>query len=266
MLELKSVWGTCGAGAVKDVSFRLPNGKTYGVFSSRYADAVALCSLMSGARTPTGGVILAGGFDLHREARQARRGIGYLPPDLLPDGELTPIEYLMTVADVRELPYDKTLRRAHELLELADLADKKDCLIANLSHGEGRILCLLQTLLGNPEILILSSLLSGLTPKDAQKMRDLIRYFSDTYTIFLCTPSPQNLCELCGEIIILQDGALSAIAPATAEELLREYSTATAEASAPEASKPRKRTRWSMLTEKSDDYEVLENNEKEGKS
>lgn len=266
MLELKSVWGTCGTGAVKDVSFRLPNGKTYGVFSSRYADAVALCSLMSGARTPTEGVILAGGFDLHREAHQARRGIGYLPPDLLPDGELTPIEYLMTVADVRELPYDKTLRRAHELLELADLADKKDRLIANLSHGEGRILCLLQTLLGNPEILILSSPLSGLTPKDAQKMRDLIRYFSDTYTIFLCTPSPQDLCEMCDEIIILQDEALRAIAPATAEELLAKYSTATAEASAPEASKPRKRTRWSMLTEKSDDYEVLENNEKEGKS
>ena len=138
-------------------------------------------------------------------------------------------------------------------------------MIANLSHAEGRVLCLLQALLGNPEILILSSPLSGLTPKDAQKMRDLIRYFSDTYTIFLCTPSSQDLCEMCDEVIILQDGALIAIAPATAEELLAEYST-TADASAPEASKPHKRTRWSMLTEKSDDYEVLETNEKEGKN
>ena len=266
MLELKSVWGTCGAGAIKDVSFRLPNGKTYGVFSSHYADAVALCSLMSGARTPTDGVILAGGFDLHREARQARGGIGYLPPDLLPDGELTPIEYLMSVADLRELPYDKTLRRAHELLELADLANKKDRLIANLSHGEGRVLCLLQALLGNPEILILSSPLSGLIPKDAQKMRDLIKYFSDTYTVFLCTPSLGDLCEMCDEIIVLQDGALGAIAPATAEELLMEYSVTAPDASAPKAAKPRKRTRWSMLTEKSGDYEVLEGDEKEGKN
>lgn len=265
MLELKSVWGICGAGAVKDVSLRLPNGKTYGVFSSRYADAVALCSLMSGARTPTDGVILAGGFDLHREARQARRGIGYLPPDLLPDGELTPIEYLMAVADMRELPYDKTLRHVHEMLELADLADKKERLIANLSHGEGRILCLLQALLGRPEILILSSPLSGLAPKDAQKMRDLIKYFSDTYTIFLCTPSPQDLCEMCDEIIVLQEGTLKTVAPATAEELLKEYSAAPAEVSLPQESKQRKRTRWSMLTEKSGDCEVLEDDTKEGK-
>ena len=59
MIELKSVSGALGAGEVNNVSFRLPNGKTYGVFSSRYADAVCLLSLMSGARTPIDGVILA---------------------------------------------------------------------------------------------------------------------------------------------------------------------------------------------------------------
>ena len=135
MIELKSVSGSLGAGKVKNVSFRLPNGKTYGVFSSCYADAVALCALMSGARTPTGGNVLAGGFDMHREAKQARRGIGFLPADLLPDSDLTPLEFLMTVADARNLNYDKTVRYAHELLELANLAEKKDCLIANLSYG-----------------------------------------------------------------------------------------------------------------------------------
>ena len=267
LIELKSVSGTFGEGAIKDVSFRLPNGKTYGVFSSCYADAVCLCALMSGARTPTSGVVLAGGFDMHREAKQARRGIGFLPADLLPDNELTPIEYLMATADARELPYEKTLRHAHELLELADLIDKKDRLIANLSHGEQRILCLLQALLGKPEILILTSPLSGVLPKDAQKIRALIRYFGDTYTIFLCTPIAKDLSDLCDEILVLQDGTLKTVVSAAANELLAEYTTKPEEHSTtPEKPQKRKKLRWAMLTEKSDGYEVLDDDEKEGKS
>ena len=269
MIELKSVSGSCGAGMIKDVSVRLPNGKTYGVFSPRYADAVALLSLMSGARTPSDGTVLAGGFDLHREVKQARRGIGFLPADLFPDEELTPIEYLMAVADARELPYDKTLRYAHELLELADLADKKERLIAHLSHGEKRILCLLQVLLGKPEILILTSPLSGVLPKDAQKIRELIKYFGDTYTIFLCTPQMNDLCKMCDEIIVLHDGTLKTVLASNDESLAAELAATPSEAlpdSEVEAPQKRRSTRWKMLTQSSGDYEVLNADEKEDKN
>ena len=270
LIELKSVSGTCGAGSVQNVSFRLPNGKTYGVFSPFYDDAVALCALMSGARTPTKGAILAGGFDLHREAKQARRGIGYLPADLLPDGALTPIEYLMTVADARDLSYDKTIRHAHELLELADLADKKDRLIANLSHGERRTLSLVQLLLGKPEILILTSPLSGLIPKDAQKMRELIAYLGRTYTIFLCTPSTKDLVQMCEEIIVLQDGTLKTVTSADDEILAEEFTVTSAKATpTPEYDAPqsnRMRALLKLLMQKGDTCEVLDTDGKESKN
>ena len=267
MIELKSVSGSCDEGTVRDVNFRLPNGKTYGVFSPSYADAVALLFFMSGARTPTGGIILAGGFDLHREAKQARRGIGFLPANLLPDEALTPIEYLMAIADARDLNYDKTLRYVHELLELADLADKKESLIANLSHGERRILCLLQVLLGKPEILILTSPLCGVLPKDAQKIRELIKYFGETYTIFLCTPHTTDLCEMCDEILVLQDGTLKTVVPTDDESLAAEFAVTPTEVSpALEVPQKRKSTRWKMLMQSSGDYEVLDTDEKEDKN
>ena len=270
MIELKSISGSLGTGSVRDVSFRLPNGKTYGVFSPSYEDAVCLLALMSGARTPIGGNILAGGFDLHREAKSARKSIGYLPADLLPDGELTPIEYLMAVADMLELPYDKTVRRAHELLELADLSAKKEKLIANLSHGEGRILCLLQLLLGKPEFLMLASPLSGLLPKDAQKMRDLIAYLGETQTIFICTPSQKDLCTMCDEILVLQDGTLKTIASANDEALAAEFSAIPEETAPIEnkdaATSNREKALWKLLMQKSNDYEVLDDEEKEGEN
>jgi ABC-type multidrug transport system ATPase subunit len=122
----------------------------------------------------------------------------------------------------------------------------------------------LQLLLGNPEFLIITSPLSGVLPKDAQKIRELIKYFGETHTVFLCTPSVHDLCQMCDEILILQDGMLKTITPATAEDLLAEYANATAESSpTPDVPKKRKNTRWSMLTQKSGDYELLDADEKE---
>lgn len=264
MIELKSICGSCAAGEVRDVSFRLPNGKTYGVFSPRYEDAACLLALMAGARTPSGGSVLVGGFDLHREAKQARKTIAYLSPDLLPDDELTPIEYLMSVADMHDLPYDKTLRRVHELLELADLADKKERLIVHLPYGEKRILCMLQLLLGKPETLILTSPLSGIHPKDMQKVRSLIQYLGEERTVFLCTPNAQDLCKMCEEILVLENGTLKMIAPVS-DDALQEALTASKEPSpTPDIPAPKsKSTRWRMLMQSSGDYEVIDTNGKE---
>ena len=267
MIELKSISGVCFDGEVKDVSFRLPNGKTYGVYSPRYADAACLLALMSGARTPADGSVLAGGFDLHREAKEVHRSIGFLSADLLPDNELTPIEYLMAVADICELPYDRTLRHAHELLELAGLTNKKERLIVHLSLGEKRTLCILQLLLKKPEFLMLTSPLSGLMPRDAQKMRDLIDYLGDTHTIFLATPSSKDLYEMCDEILVLQDGTLKTITTADDETLATELAVPTVEdLPATESKTPqsnREKAIWKLLMQKSDEYEVLDSEEKE---
>lgn len=269
MIELKSLSGSYGAGIIDDVSVRLPNGKTYGVFSPCYADSVTLLALISGARTPSGGTVLVGGFDLHREAKQARRGIGYLPADLLPDEALTPIEYLMAVANTRDLPYEKTLRHVHDYLELAGLIKKKDSLISNLSLGEKRALCLLQLLLGNPETLVLTSPLAGLTPREAQKIRDLVDYFSETHTIFLCTPSTRALTEMCDEIVVLQNHTFKMLTSADDEALKAEFSATPEEASPAPAAEAKQQTTTrarailKLLMQKSGECEIIDDEEKE---
>ena len=156
----------------------------------------------------------------------------------------------------------------HELLELADLAEKKESLIANLSHGEKRILSLLQLLLGNPEILILTSPLAGVLPSDAQKIRELIKYFSDTYTIFLCTSSVNDLREMCDEIIVLQGGTLKTILAANDENFAEEITIPPCEDAPSEDVAPQKRasSRLKMLMQSSSEYEVLDADEKEDKS
>lgn len=98
-------------------------------------------------------------------------------------------------------------------------------------------------------------------------MRDLIDYFGDTYTIFLCTPIAKELCEACDEILVLEDGTLKSVIPADADALAAMQPAAPVkDATVPEEPQKRKRSRWAMLTEKSGAFEVLEGDEKEDKN
>jgi ABC-type multidrug transport system ATPase subunit len=177
----------------------------------------------------------------------------------------------MAVADTRDLPYEKTLRHVHDFLEIAGLEKKKECLISNLSYGEKRALCLLQLLLGNPETLVLTSPLAGLTPREAQKIRDLIAYFGETHTVFLCTSSTRDLSEMCDEILILQNHTFKTVVATADEETLKvEFSTASPcnVSSSPKTetktpSSNRAHTVWKLLMQKSEEYEVIDGEEKE---
>ena len=264
MVELKSVSGS-GSAAVQDVSLRLPNGKTYGIFAPDLNNAAALLAIMSGARALSSGSVYINGFDLHREASHARKSLGYLPAALLPDNELTVLEYLLSVADIRSLPFEKTVRRAHELLDLVDLSDKKDRLVAALSHGEKRLLCLLSLLLCDAEILLLDSPFADLTPRDAQKISALIKHLHATKTIFLCTPSAHDLEDLCDEIVVLGERGVLLTAPVGNDALsaVLTAKTVPAPSAAPEKPMQARSKRWAMLMQKSGDYEVLDSAEKE---
>ena len=127
----------------------------------------------------------------------------------------------------------------------------------------------MQLLLGKPEFLMLTSPLSGLMARDAQKMRELIAFLGDTHTIFLCTPSTNDLSEMCDEILVLQDGTLKMTASANDEDLVADFSAPTAEV-VPEAKSAPKTNRekalWKLLTQTSKDYEVLDDEDKEGKT
>ncbi len=266
LVELKSVSGRGVAGNVADVSFRLPNGKIYGAWASPREDASLLLALMSGARTLSGGSVLINGLNLQKEAAQARKCIGYFFADLLPDDNLTPLEYLMLVADMRALPYEKTVRYAHELLEMIDLLEKKDHLIENLTRGEQRLLCLAQLLLGNPEILFLDRPLADMTPRDVQKICALIKHLKATKTIFLCTSSAHDLTELCDEILVLENGALKSIIPANSEALAvltAVPDTATVDSPVEDETPPKTSNRWQLLTQRSDAYEVIDDGKEE---
>ena len=260
MVEVKYV-SALGAenAAIERVSFKLPNGKIYGIYDPSHNCASLLAALMAGAVTPCEGEVLINGFAMQKEAKKAKKCIGYLPFDLCPDDEMTVMEYLLFVADAKGLHFERTVRYLHELFEMTDLSDKKDRLIANLSFGEVRIVGILQALLADPEILILDSPCTGTTPRDAQRLRALISHIAQSKTVFWCERSLADLKELCHEIILLSNGRLASIETPDSPALQNLSSIKQNEATDTEK-KDSRSNRWKMLMQ-SGEAELIDEQE-----
>ena len=279
ILEVKNLSHTYGKGtpfehtALQDISFAVDSGEFIGIIGHTGSGKSTLMQHLNGLLKPSSGSVLLGGKDLWSDkkfTRQSRFRVGlvfqYPEYQLFEETVYKDIAFGPKNMGLGGAELEQRVRDAMEDVGLDEsYLDKSPF---ELSGGEKRRVAIAGVIVTKPEILILTSPLSGLIPKDAQKMRELIKYFGDTYTIFLCTPSVHDLCEMCDEIIVLQDGRLKMIAPSYDEALAREIlanpekTAPTPEVDAPKTA--RASAIWKMLTQKNDDYEVLDADEKEG--
>ena len=204
---------------------------------------------------------------IQREEKQAKPCIGYLPQNLVPYHDMTPLEYLLFVADAKKLPYNRTTRQIHELLDLMGFKDEKKRLIGFLSKGQQRCLAIAQTMLGKAEILFLDDPYDGLGSNDSQVVHTLIDYIAKKKTIIISSSRLSDLKQNCQEILILSQGKIIDIKDPFNSTLDAFLSSLPQEASLEKDNKKQKeksRT-LSILTQKQMEYEVIDEKEEEDK-
>ncbi len=252
MIEAKQL--TCiseGCTAVRDISFKIQNGRVYGILGPSGAGKSTLLGLLAGALVPDAGQVKLNGFDMASEQARARACIGYAPAKPPLYDTVTPFEYLSFVADAKGLSSLRAMRQIHEALELTDTDSVRDRLIGNLSEAARVRLGIAQALIGKPEILLLDAPTAGLDPRSASELRELIRMLSEAHTVLLATADLSEAESLCDHVLLLSNGTLLANAPledlagnAEAEGSLRAlFLRASAEAAAAEVQPAPTRTR-----------------------
>ncbi len=209
MIEVKDLTVIRGKKQILDsVSFKLNHGHVYGIFGNHGAGKTALLDQLSGCCTPFSGKVSINGFDMQKESIRAKSLIGYLPQGSVSDPALTPLEFLLFVADVKETDYERSVRKIHSLLDLCGLSHKKNVLIKNLSLYEQRCVGVVQTVLGNPEILLFDDPTAGLSQEKGQEILSLILSLSDSVTILFSGTALAPMREVCDRILTLSDGKL----------------------------------------------------------
>jgi len=215
LIEVRNLSKVYGARvALCDVSFKITNGRVYGLLGADGAGKTTLLHLLAGCLAPTEGCVKINGFDLQREPLKAKRCLGYLPAASPLYDRLTVWEYLSFVAEAKGVSYERAVRQVEEVMELTGILSLQKKLIRRLSEIQRRRTGLAQALLGNPEIVLLDEPTVGLTPAQCAEMRALICRLGELKTVIVSSQSAAEIGELCDRVLILEHGSLTAIAEA----------------------------------------------------
>lgn len=193
--------------ALDDVSFKLQNGRIYGIIGAEGAGKSTLLRLLAGVIKPDGGVVKINGFDMAKETVAAKSCIGYLAEGAPLYGNMTPVEYLSYLAEVRGFSYEQGVRRVNAALERARLENFRNCLINRLPHGADRRLAVVQAALGKQDILLLDDPFGDMDEHHRNEIRELIGGLAEGRTVILSTTDTEQASH-CDRILWLQNGKL----------------------------------------------------------
>ena len=189
--------------AVDHLNFTVEKGKIYGFLGPNGAGKSTTMNMITGYIASTEGDILIDGHNILEEPEKAKKCIGYLPelPPLYQD--MTVLEYLKFVAELKSIPKGEFERNISEVMSTTKLEEMKYRLIKNLSKGYKQRVGLAQALLGYPEIIILDEPTVGLDPKQIIEIRDLIKNLGEKHTVILSSHILSEVSAVCDYVLII---------------------------------------------------------------
>ncbi len=197
--------------AVDDLSFEVQKGQIYGFLGPNGAGKTTTMNMITGYLAPTKGDITVNSYDMLTQAEKARQCIGYLPeiPPLYPD--MTVLEYLRFVSELKKVPKKERDEQIREIMRMVEITDVEERLIRNLSKGYKQRVGLAQAIIGYPDIIILDEPMVGLDPKQIIEIRELIKTLAGKqHTIILSSHILSEVSTLCDRIMIISHGRLVA--------------------------------------------------------
>lgn len=210
MIEVKNLRKSYGNKlAVNDISFSVGEGEILGFLGPNGAGKSTTMNILTGYLSSSGGSAVINGADILDDPIAAKRGIGYLPeqPPLYLD--MTVMEYLDFVYDLKKC---KLPRKSHlgEICSLVKITDVSRRVIRNLSKGYRQRVGLAQALVGNPSVLILDEPTVGLDPKQIIEIRTLIKRLGKNHTVILSSHILSEVQAVCDRIVVIDKGRLVA--------------------------------------------------------
>lgn len=176
-------WGQPAREALKQVSFEVGVGETFGFVGPNGAGKSTLIKVLVGAIRPTGGE--ASLFGVPVESPRARTGLGFVPENPSLQDHLTPYEILLMGCRLHRLRVDSVRKHCLNWLERFDLGSVSDRPLRGFSKGMMQRTALAHALAISPRLLILDEPLSGLDPVGRKEVVDILaEYRREGGTLF----------------------------------------------------------------------------------
>ncbi|MET3769331.1 lipooligosaccharide transport system ATP-binding protein [Marisediminicola sp. UYEF4] len=213
-----------GFAAVDGISFEVAPGESFGLLGPNGAGKSTTMRMVGAVSTRTSGDLAILGLDPDQYGPEIRSQLGVVPQADNLDMELRVRDNLIVYGRYFGLPRAQVAKRADELLEFAQLADRAKSKVDDLSGGMKRRLTIARALINDPRILLLDEPTTGLDPQARHILWDrLFRLKEQGTTLVLTTHYMDEAEQLCDRLVVVDKGQI--MAEGSPASLIREYSS-----------------------------------------
>jgi lipooligosaccharide transport system ATP-binding protein len=210
--------------AVDAVDFDVARGESFGFLGPNGAGKTSTMRMIGGVSPVTAGTLLVLGMDPRTHGPQIRARLGVVPQQDALDNELTVRENLVIYGRYFGLSLAECRRRADELLEFAQLTERRNDQVEPLSGGMKRRLTIARSLINEPEVLLLDEPTTGLDPQARHLLWDrLYRLKQRGVTLVLTTHYMDEAEQLCDRLVVMDKARI--VAEGSPRELIDRYSS-----------------------------------------
>ena len=194
--------------AIRALTFRANKGEIVGFLGPNGAGKTTTMRILTGFMPPSEGKAVVAGYDVLTESLEVRKRVGYLPENVPLYPEMTVVQYLDFMAELRHIPSRED--RVDEVMETVHIEHRAESFVGNLSKGLRQRVGLAQALLHRPEVLIMDEPMDGFDPQEQVEVKKLLREIGREQTVMLSTHILAHAQELCNRVIIINDGQIVA--------------------------------------------------------
>ncbi|MCW4049092.1 MAG: ABC transporter ATP-binding protein [Candidatus Bathyarchaeota archaeon] len=199
--------------AVDHVSYEIHEGEIFGLLGPNGSGKTTTILMLVGLINPTEGTAVISGYDVIKQPLEARSSVGLLPENAGYYDNLTARQNLSYYADLARVSRVLARKSIDELLDLVGLSDWKNTKVQAFSRGMRQRLGIAQSLIRDPEILILDEPTQGIDPEGTRDIRELVKELSKERgkTVVLTTHLLHEVDKLCDRVAIMKQGKLIAL-------------------------------------------------------
>jgi len=194
--------------AVDDVSFNVNKGEVLGFLGPNGAGKSTTMKIITGYMSPSSGKIFVDGLDVQQHPLEIKKSIGYLPEGAPAYGDMTTMEFLAFIADIRGYKNQQKKQRVASAIDRVNLGSVVHKPIDTLSKGFKRRVGLAQAILHDPHILIMDEPTDGLDPNQKHEVRELINEMAKDKAILISTHILEEVDAICDRAAIIAHGKI----------------------------------------------------------